>query len=688
MTDFHNIQLPDDIESGATGGPMFKTDVVSISSGAEQRNEGWQQSRIRWMVKWGIQEKTGTQGYDRIAQFFYARRGRLYSFLFRDWSDYQATEEVVGTGDGVQRLFHLKKRYGDVENFFDRYITRPDWDTVVVFVNGFANNDWAPGDKGTIVWPEGSEPTGDITWTGEFFAKVRFDVDNFDNTLSALANGEINQLAIIEVRENPNVAPIDVGFANVTDTIAEDASTATRTQVAEVVAIDDDLGSNVFALSGTDVASFEIDTTFTPPRLYLKAGVTLNYEVKSSYSVDVSVQDRFLSDAAVTATFTLNISNVNEPPAINFSNTTEALALGYSTASRVHVADVAVVDDALGSNTLSLSGADAADFEFFGGSTSGSSFTTALYLKAGAATGVARIAVVNVNSNDPAVAGNPDATRQFRLAIGVVAVAHDYDTPGSFTLSCPVYNTLTIETWTPGSGTHGYSPGSTSPPTLATLSRVQNDQTVTALERWRVASFVPPNPTDAATPSTLAATAKMDSFGIGAALDDTGGGNTGGLGYPPLKSAYPGRNLPSGKGGDSVLDGAPVAGGASQTVVTPNASGTTAATANGANGDAPGGGAGGGIYKQTINAVTFSIQGGGVIDDTTDVGMCGGQAGFYAKKVWTWGSVQSGVGADYEASAPAAGDTLYIEVGTGGIGGAGTVTGGNGGNGKVRITVA
>lgn len=677
MSGIHDIRLPDDIEIGATGGPTFKTDVVGISSGAEQRNEGWQQSRLRWTISWGTQSP---EDYDTVLQFFHARRGRLFGFLFKDWSDYQATEEAVGTGDGVQRVFHLKKIYGDVENFTTRYITRPDWDSVVIFVGGIANNDWTPGDKGTIVWGIGDEPTGAITWTGTYTAPVRFDSDEFKLTLSALANGEINAIDIYEIREDPNTAPIDVGFDNVTDTLPENTSTAARVLLADIVAIDDGLGNNVYALSGADAASFEIDATVTPPKLYLKAGVVLNFEADTSYTVTVSVQDQFLSDAAVSSVFTLNVSDVNEPPVITFTSATHSLALGTSTASPIVLATIVVTDDALGTNVLSLSGPDAADFDISGSN---------LRLKAGASTSPARIALVNVDANDAAIAGSPDATTQFRLAIGVVATVTDYDTPGDFTQSVAVYNTLTIETWTPGAGSHGYSPGSTVAPAAAGITWVQNDQTLTALNRWRVAPFVPPNPVDAVTPSSLAGTAKMDSFGIGPALDATNTGGLGGLGYGPLRSAYPGRNLPSGKGGDTVLGATVVPGGAAQTLTTPDDPGSTiVATVDGINGVAPGSGAGGGIYKETINVTTFTIVGGGSIHDTTDAGMCGGQGGFYAKKIFTFGTAQSGAGADYFAAAPSAGQTLFIKVGAGGVGGAGTVTGGDGGPGKVRVTIA
>jgi autotransporter-associated beta strand protein len=69
--------------------------------------------------------------------------------------------------------------------------------------------------------------------------------------------------------------------------LAESAATATRIKVAEVTVIDDALGANVLSLAGADATLFELDGT----SLYLKAGTTLDYGLKSAYDVTVRVID-------------------------------------------------------------------------------------------------------------------------------------------------------------------------------------------------------------------------------------------------------------------------------------------------------------------------------------------------------------------------------------------------------------
>lgn len=87
MTGFHDVRFPDAIARGATGGPEYSTDIITVASGFEQRNINWQASRARYDIGTGI--RTREQMAEVIA-FFRARKGRAYGFRFRDWTDFDA----------------------------------------------------------------------------------------------------------------------------------------------------------------------------------------------------------------------------------------------------------------------------------------------------------------------------------------------------------------------------------------------------------------------------------------------------------------------------------------------------------------------------------------------------------------------------------------------------------------------
>ena len=92
---FHAIRFPDKIAYGVTGGPTFRTTVIELLSGHEQRNIGWSHPRSEWDCGHGI--KTQAE-LDEVRAFFYAREGRAHGFLFKDWADYKFYGARVDAG--------------------------------------------------------------------------------------------------------------------------------------------------------------------------------------------------------------------------------------------------------------------------------------------------------------------------------------------------------------------------------------------------------------------------------------------------------------------------------------------------------------------------------------------------------------------------------------------------------------
>jgi uncharacterized protein YjiK/2',3'-cyclic-nucleotide 2'-phosphodiesterase (5'-nucleotidase family) len=208
-----------------------------------------------------------------------------------------------------------------------------------------------------------------------------------------------------------NQAPTGITFSNVVASIAENTTTTSRTKVADIGITDDGKGANVLSLTGADAGSFELAGN----ALFLKAGTALNFEAKNSFGLTINVNDPAVGATPdATVNFALAVIDVNEAPtAILFNNPVFTLAENVSTASRTKVADVAITDDALGTNVLNLSGSDAASFELDG---------SVLFLKAGVALNfdVKNSLSVTVNANDTTVGVTPDVSKNFTLNIANV----------------------------------------------------------------------------------------------------------------------------------------------------------------------------------------------------------------------------------------------------------------------------
>ena len=198
---FHEIRFPEDISYGATGGPGYQTDVVTTSSGGEQRSQNWAQARCKYQAAHGV--KTEEQIRSLIA-FFRARKGKAYGFRYKDWADYRAQNEYIAIGDGETRIFQLQKTYADAAGYTDvRTIRKPVFGTVRVFLDGEERLDgsWAvDATTGKITFAEPVAAGAVLTASFEFDVPVRFDTDDMPLNLDSWQVYSWNNIPVVEVK--------------------------------------------------------------------------------------------------------------------------------------------------------------------------------------------------------------------------------------------------------------------------------------------------------------------------------------------------------------------------------------------------------------------------------------------------------------------------------------------------------
>lgn len=196
---FHDVRLLEEVESGASGGPEFKTSLLETTSGREQRNATWSEMRAKWDIAYGIDEESF---YYAVLEFFYARRGMFHTFRFRDWADYTITDGVLAEDADTANDFPVIKVYevGGVLPYVRR-ITRPVESTILVSVGGTptGGTGWTFVSPGIIRFA--APPGGAVTISCEFDVPVRFDTDEFNLQLELVGIGSIGTLPVVEVRE-------------------------------------------------------------------------------------------------------------------------------------------------------------------------------------------------------------------------------------------------------------------------------------------------------------------------------------------------------------------------------------------------------------------------------------------------------------------------------------------------------
>lgn len=194
---FDEVRFPVNIALGATGGPAFKTEIVTTAAGLEYRNALWSVARGTWDVGSGVK---GTSDYQAIIAFHYARQGSLRGFRFKDWSDYSVTDQtLIASADGGETTAQLVKTYTNGGRTYTRTIYKPVSGTVTAKKNGDALSISVNTVTGVITF--GALTAADaVTATFEFDVPVRFAQDDLRLALHLADVGEVPQIPLVELK--------------------------------------------------------------------------------------------------------------------------------------------------------------------------------------------------------------------------------------------------------------------------------------------------------------------------------------------------------------------------------------------------------------------------------------------------------------------------------------------------------
>lgn len=227
-TTFHEVRFPEFIAVGAVIGPGWKTGIVEFSSGKEQRNQEWEDSRLVGDISHAIQEEAE---YDIILQFFRARRGKHHGFRFKDWTDFVLFQEPTfpDVGDGfitefqitqtneaiseppaltavrpqLRTILKIRGGAGDPINTVDSpgTIVRVNGSSIPVIFNGAPASGQVSVNTNTGVLTFETAPSNNATvdYTGEFDVPVRFDTDQLPATIEDFNSTSVNGLPILEL---------------------------------------------------------------------------------------------------------------------------------------------------------------------------------------------------------------------------------------------------------------------------------------------------------------------------------------------------------------------------------------------------------------------------------------------------------------------------------------------------------
>lgn len=186
----------DDIAPRASGGPEYRTTIKTLRGGGEHRNSLWADPLRMFDVTLTPRDVASIKA---LRDFVASTQGAANGFRCRDWSDYQATTEVVGTGNGTIYWFRLVKSYGS----YSRRILKPVPGTVVVRLNGAVLSPTlyaVDTVNGLLIFKTAPGAGVVITASFNFDVPVRFDNDAIEVIMLCHKLGGTQTVKIREIR--------------------------------------------------------------------------------------------------------------------------------------------------------------------------------------------------------------------------------------------------------------------------------------------------------------------------------------------------------------------------------------------------------------------------------------------------------------------------------------------------------
>ena len=208
---------------GFVSSPRFSTSITAVASGAERRNRNWQHPLHTFSAPEAVECH---EHLIALHHMWMVTAGPLHTFPFRDPLDFASrdlpapgvapsigrTDQVLGQGDGLRTEFQLVRRYEFGGQGYDRRISLPVVDSVVIGMNALPPEEVGGDDGGPYEWTVDRQ-TGVVTFDKPvhpdllvtagflFDVEVRFETDDsYDGIVRAFRVSGHADLVFTEVR--------------------------------------------------------------------------------------------------------------------------------------------------------------------------------------------------------------------------------------------------------------------------------------------------------------------------------------------------------------------------------------------------------------------------------------------------------------------------------------------------------
>lgn len=180
--------------------PVWSTNVQKSSNGREMRASYYSYPQWRFSLSFEVlRTRTAINELEQLAGFFNARRGSFESFLYEDPADNTVTDQLIGTAQTGVTRYQLVRTLGGFTEPVLAVKGNP-----VIKVNGVVKNkgrDYNITDTGQVVFVTPLTAGHRITWSGQFYFRVRFasDAADFENFIGHLWSAKKIELVSVKL---------------------------------------------------------------------------------------------------------------------------------------------------------------------------------------------------------------------------------------------------------------------------------------------------------------------------------------------------------------------------------------------------------------------------------------------------------------------------------------------------------
>lgn len=181
--------------------PIWKTNVYEATSGKEVRIQKWSYPRYEITLKYNFLTDNAIQSVsldkgelEKLQGFFNSVGGNCDDFLFYDEVEHSCTNQPFGLGDGSTRFFQLKRSLQNWVEPVRGITTKPK-----IFIGGTETNAFSWDNYGNITLTSAPPNDAVLTWTGDYYFRVRFTNEELEltRTFEGLWEGiEINLITV------------------------------------------------------------------------------------------------------------------------------------------------------------------------------------------------------------------------------------------------------------------------------------------------------------------------------------------------------------------------------------------------------------------------------------------------------------------------------------------------------------